>query len=187
MSMINSTVRPFSALVYKKGAIWEMTDQTLKGKWSVVVFYPGDFTPVCATEIEDFIENYKTFADMGVEIYGCSIDSVYVHQQWMRHSHFSAEAQFPLIGDTAHAVCKAFDVFNEAKGCADRSSFVVAPDLTIKMIEINDSSVGRNSDELRRKIEALQYLAKNPNHFCPAKWTPSHDTLRPSLNLMGKI
>jgi NADH-dependent peroxiredoxin subunit C len=187
MSLINSTVKPFSATAYQNGKFIPVSDESMKGKWSVVVFYPADFTFVCPTELEDLADNYEEFKRIGVEVYGVSTDSHFAHKAWHDTSPAIGKVEYPLIGDPTTTISRNFDVLIEEEGMALRGTFVINPEGQIKLCEIHDNGIGRDASELLRKVKAAQYIAAHPGEVCPAKWTEGEETLTPSLDLVGKI
>jgi len=187
MSLINTQVKPFKATAYHAGKFVELTEQSLKGKWSVFVFYPADFTFVCPTELEDLANQYSQFRDLGVEVYGISTDTHFAHKAWHDTSDAIRKVQYPLIGDPTGQITRNFGVMIEEEGLALRGTFVINPEGGIKACEIDDNGIGRDASELLRKVKAAQYIAKNPGQVCPAKWQEGAATLTPSLDLVGKI
>ena len=187
MPIINNQVKPFNATAYHKGEFVQVSEADLKGKWSVVFFYPADFTFVCPTELGDLADNYAEFQKLGVEIYGVSTDTHFTHKAWHDTSDTIGKIQYPLIGDPTHVIARNFDVLIEEAGLADRGTFVINPEGQIKIVEINDGGVGRDASELLRKVKAAQYVAAHPGEVCPAKWKEGEATLAPSLDLVGKI
>jgi peroxiredoxin (alkyl hydroperoxide reductase subunit C) len=187
MPIINSQVKPFKATAYHNGDFVSVSEADLKGKWSVVFFYPADFTFVCPTELGDLADNYAEFKKLGVEIYGVSTDTHFTHKAWHDTSDTIGKIQYPLIGDPTHVISKNFDVLIEDAGIADRGTFVINPEGQIKIVELNDGGVGRDASELLRKVKAAQYVAAHPGEVCPAKWKEGEATLAPSLDLVGKI
>ncbi len=187
MSLINSEVKPFKATAYHNGKFVPVTNENLKGKWSVFVFYPADFTFVCPTELGDLADNYAAFQKMGVEIYSVSTDTHFTHKAWHDTSDTIGKVQYPMIADPTLALSRAFEVLIEEEGLAYRGTFVIDPEGKIKIIEVHDNGIGRDAKELLRKVQAAQYVAAHPGEVCPAKWTPGADTLSPSLDLVGKI
>lgn len=187
MPIINSQVKPFNATAYHKGEFVQVSEADLKGKWSVVFFYPADFTFVCPTELGDLADNYAEFQKLGVEIYGVSTDTHFTHKAWHDTSDTIGKIEYPLIGDPTHVISRNFDVLIEEAGLADRGTFVINPEGQIKIVELNDGGVGRDAAELLRKVKAAQYVAAHPGEVCPAKWKEGEATLAPSLDLVGKI
>jgi peroxiredoxin (alkyl hydroperoxide reductase subunit C) len=187
MSIINTQVKPFKATAYQNGKFIELTEASLIGHWSVLVFYPADFTFVCPTELGDLADHYDTFKSLGVEIYGVSTDSHFAHKAWHDSSDTIAKVSYPLVGDPTGRLARNFDVMIEEEGMALRGTFVVNPEGQIKLCEIHDNGIGRDATEMLRKVQAAQYVAAHPGEVCPAKWTPGAETLAPSLDLVGKI
>jgi peroxiredoxin len=187
MSLINTEVKPFSATAYHNGNFVPVSEADMKGKWSVVFFYPADFTFVCPTELGDLADNYAEFQRLGVEIYGVSTDTHFTHKAWHDTSDTIGKIEYPLIGDPTGTITRNFDVMIEEDGMADRGTFVIDPEGKIQLVEVNAGGIGRNAVELLRKIKAAQYVAAHPNEVCPAKWEEGDTTLAPSLDLVGKI
>ena len=187
MSLINTTIKPFKTQAFHNGKFVEVTDQTLKGKWSVVVFYPADFTFVCPTELEDLADRYAEFQKLGVEVYSVSTDTHFAHKAWHDTSDAIKKVQYVMIGDPTGAITRNFDVMIEEEGLALRGTFLINPEGRIKLCEIHDNGIGRDATELLRKVRAAQYVANHPGEVCPAKWKEGDKTLKPSLDLVGKI
>ena len=187
MSLINTTVTPFKAQAFHNGKFIEVTDASLKGKWSTLIFMPAAFTFNCPTEVEDAADNYPEFQKLGVEVYGVSTDSHFAHKAWHDTSDAIKKVNYPLIGDPTTVLSRAFDVLIEEEGLAYRGTFVINPEGKIKIAEIHDNGIGRDASELLRKVKAAQYVASHPGEVCPAKWTEGAKTLKPSLDLVGKI
>ena len=187
MSLINSEIKPFKATAYQQGEFIDVSNETLKGKWSVFFFYPADFTFVCPTELEDLADNYAAFKKLGVEIYSVSTDTHFSHKAWHDTSAAIKKIEYPMVADPTHALSRNFDVLIEADGIADRGTFVVDPQGRIQIVEITAGGIGRDAQELLRKIKAAQYVADHPGEVCPAAWQEGEKTLAPSLDLVGKI
>ncbi len=186
-SLINSEIMAFDATAYHQGQFTEVSEAELKGKWSVVFFYPADFTFVCPTELGDLADHYAEFQKMGVEIYSVSTDTHFTHKAWHDSSETIGKIQFPMIGDPTGVITRNFGVMIEEEGLAERGTFVIDPQGRIQIVEINAGGIGRNAAELLRKVKAAQYVASNPGEVCPAKWQEGEATLAPSLDLVGKI
>lgn len=187
MALINTTIKPFKAEAYRNGEFVTITDADLKGKWSVVFFYPADFTFVCPTELGDLADNYAEFQKLGVEIYSVSTDTHFVHKAWADASDTIKKIQYTMVGDPTGTITRNFDVMIEEAGQALRGTFVINPEGEIKVCEIHDLGIGRSATELLRKIQAAQYIATHDGEVCPASWQPGSETLAPSLDLIGKI
>jgi len=187
MSLINTTIKPFKATAFHQGKFVTVTDADLKGKWSVFFFYPADFTFVCPTELGDVADLYKDFQKLGVEVYSVSTDTHFTHKAWHDASDTIKKINYVMLGDPTQAISRNFDVLIEEEGLALRGTFIVNPQGVIKVAEIHDLGIGRDAKELLRKVQAAQYVADHPGEVCPAKWTPGASTLKPSLDLVGKI
>ena len=185
--IINSQIPEFKVQAYQNGEFKTVSSNDLKGKWAVFFFYPADFTFVCPTELVDMAEKYDIFQEMGVEIYSVSTDTHFVHKAWHDASESIRKIGYPMLADPTGALSRAFGVMIEEEGIAYRGTFVVNPEGRIKIAEIHDNGIGRNADELLRKIEAAQFVASHPGEVCPAKWKKGDQTLKPSIDLVGKI
>jgi NADH-dependent peroxiredoxin subunit C len=186
-SLINTEVKPFKATAYYNGRFIDVTEASLKGEWTVMFFYPADFTFVCPTELGDMADLYPEFQKLGVEIYAVSTDTHFTHKAWHDTSETIGKIQYPMIGDPTGALTRNFGVMIEEAGLAERGTFVMDPEGRIQIIEINAGGIGRDASELLRKIKAAQYVAAHPGEVCPAKWQEGDKTLAPSLDLVGKI
>ena len=187
MSLINTEIKPFKATAFHNGKFVPVTHESFKGRWSVLVFYPADFTFVCPTELGDLADHEDEFTRLGVQIYGASTDTHFAHKAWHDTSDTIAKVRYPLIGDPTGTLARNFGVMIEDEGLALRGTFVIDPNGLIKIVEIHDNGIGRDATELLRKVKAAQYVASHPGEVCPAKWTPGAHTLSPSLDLVGRI
>ncbi|MEZ5539682.1 MAG: alkyl hydroperoxide reductase subunit C [Pseudomonadales bacterium] len=186
-SLINTTVLPFKATAFHNGKFVEVSDADLKGKWSVVCFYPADFTFVCPTELGDLADTYAEFQKIGVEVYSVSTDTHFTHKAWHDTSDTIKKIKYPMIGDPTGTITRNFGVMIEEAGLALRGTFVINPEGVIKVCEIHDLGIGRDASEMLRKVKAAQYVASHDGEVCPAKWKEGDKTLKPSLDLVGKI
>lgn len=187
MNLINSKIPDFSVQAYVNDSFKTVTQNDLKGKWAVFFFYPADFTFVCPTELGDMADNYEKLKSMGVEVYSVSTDTHFTHKAWHDASETIKKIKFPMLADPTGHLSRAFGVHIEAEGVANRGTFVVNPEGLIKIVEVHDNGIGRNAEELVRKIQAAQFVATHSGEVCPAKWKPGQETLKPGLNLVGKI
>jgi peroxiredoxin (alkyl hydroperoxide reductase subunit C) len=187
MSLINTQIKPFASTAFHNGAFVPVSEADLTGKWSIVFFYPADFTFVCPTELGDLADHYADFQRLGVEIYSVSTDTHFTHKAWHDASDTIAKIQYPMIGDPSGVITNNFGVMREGQGLADRGTFVIDPQGVIQVMEVSCEGVGRNAAELLRKVKAAQYIAAHPGEVCPAKWEEGDDTLAPSLDLVGKL
>ncbi|HEY4391508.1 MAG TPA: alkyl hydroperoxide reductase subunit C [Paenibacillus sp.] len=187
MSLIGTEVLPFNASAYHNGEFIEVSEANFKGKWSVVCFYPADFTFVCPTELEDLQNHYEALKQLGAEVYSVSTDTHFVHKAWHDSSEAIGKVKYIMIGDPSHTISRNFDVLIEADGVADRGTFIIDPDGVIQAVEINAGGIGRDASILVDKIKAASYVRNHPGEVCPAKWKEGGETLKPSLDLVGKI
>ena len=185
--ILNSQLPEFSVQAFQNGAFKTVTNNDLKGKWAILFFYPADFTFVCPTELVVMADKDGKFQEMGVEVYSVSTDSHFVHKAWHDASETIRKIKNPMLADPTGALSRAFGVMIEEEGMAYRGTFLVNPEGKIKIAEIHDNGIGRNADELLRKVEAAQFVASHPNEVCPAKWKKGEATLKPSIDLVGKI
>ncbi|HAY61689.1 MAG: peroxiredoxin [Acidaminococcaceae bacterium] len=187
MSLISKEVSDFTASAFLNGKIVDVSKKDILGKWSIFFFYPADFTFVCPTELEDLAARYDEFKKAGCEIYSVSCDTAYVHKAWHDASDKIRTIAYPMVADPTHALSKDFDVYIEAAGVAERGTFIVNPEGRITAYEVSAGNVGRNADELLRKLQACQFVHEHGDQVCPAKWHPGERTLTPSLDLVGQL
>ncbi|MBM7624636.1 alkyl hydroperoxide reductase subunit C [Sporohalobacter salinus] len=187
MSLIGKEVLPFKAQAYQNGEFLEVTEESFKGQWSVVVFYPADFTFVCPTELENLQDEYENLKELGVEVYTVSTDTHFTHKAWHDNSETIGKIEYVMVGDPSHTLSRNFDVLIEEEGLADRATFIIDPDGVVQGMEINAGNIGRDASAIVRKVKAAQYVRNNPEEVCPAKWEEGSETLEPNLDLVGKI
>ena len=187
MTYINKEVVEFTVQAYVGNEFKTVTKDDILGKWSVFFFYPADFTFVCPTELEDLANKYEDFKNIGCEIYSVSCDTHFVHKAWHDASKTIQKIQYPMLADPTGVLARGFDVMIEEDGMAERGSFIVNPEGKIVAYEVTAGNVGRNADELFRRVQASQFVAEHGDQVCPAKWQPGAETLKPSLDLVGLI
>ena len=187
MSMINKEVNDFSVQAYVDNSFKTVSKSDILGKWSVFFFYPADFTFVCPTELVDLANKYGEFQSAGCEIYSVSTDTHFVHKAWHDASERIQKIQYPMLADPTHALSRDFEVLIESDGLAERGSFIVNPEGRIVSYEVSAGNVGRNADELFRKLQACQFVHEHGDEVCPAKRQPGAETLKPSLDLVGQL
>ena len=171
--ILNSQLPEFSVQAFQNGAFKTVNNNDLKGKWAILFFYPADFTFVCPTELVDMADKYA--------------DSHFVHKSWHDASESIRKIKYPMLADPTGALSRALGVYIEEEGMAYRGTFVVNPEGKIKVVELNDNNIGRDASELLRKVEAAQFVATHDGEVCPAKWKKGESTLKPSIDLVGKI
>ena len=186
-NLIGKKLEEFSVPCYHNEEFINVTNDDLKGKWSVLFFYPGDFTFVCPTELEDLANHYEEFKAIDTEIYSVSTDSEFTHKAWKDASEAISKVKYPMLADRAFVLSEMFGVLIEGEGQALRGSFIVNPEGEIVAYEIHSPGIGRNAKELLRKVKAAQYVNKHGDQVCPANWEPGEETLTPGIDLVGKI
>lgn len=187
MSLINKEIGDFTVYAFQNNEFHTVSKKDVLGKWSVFFFYPADFTFICPTELEDLQNNYAKFQEEGCEIYSVSTDTHFVHKAWHDHSERVKNITYPMLADPTHVLSDDFGVLIEEDGTAERGTFIVNPQGRIVAYEVNAGNVGRNADELFRKLQASKFVAENGDQVCPAKWHPGEKTLKPSLDLVGAL
>lgn len=158
-----------------------------KGKWVVLLFYPADFTFVCPTELEEAALRYAEFKKLDAEILSVSTDTVFVHKAWHDNSPAIKKITYPMLADPTGKLCKFFGTYIEEEGLSFRGSFIIDPDGVLKAMDVHDNSIGRSTDEILRKLEASVYVRGHKGEVCPVNWKKGQKTLKPGLNLVGKI
>ncbi|MCX7007108.1 MAG: redoxin domain-containing protein [Kiritimatiellaeota bacterium] len=156
-------------------------------KWVVLFFYPADYTFVCPTELADLGDKYAAIKQLGGEAISVSTDTKFVHMAWQRDEKLLANVHYPMGADPTGNVSRLFGVYDPASGLDYRGTFIISPDGKLVSAEVNFLNVGRNCEELVRKLEANAYLAKHGDEACPAKWQPGKKTLKPSAAMVGRV
>ena len=187
MIKINQKSPEFTADSFYNNQIEKINSNNYKGKWLVLMFYPADFTFVCPTELGEFADNYEEFQRLNTEVLSISTDTAFVHKAWYDYSDTIKRIKFPMLADPSGKICKSFGTYIEEEGLSLRATFIIDPEGNLKSYEIHDNSIGRNVNEILRKLKAAQYVAKNKGEVAPANWEEGKKTLRPSLDLVGKI
>ncbi len=185
--VIGKEAPQFEAEIFQNEEIKKIKLEDYKGKWTILFFYPADFTFVCPTELGDLADKYEEFKKLDTEILSVSTDTVFVHKAWHDESDTIKKINFPMIADPTGSISRSYGVMIEEEGLALRGTFIIDPDGNLKTMEIHDNGIGRNMDELLRKLQAAQFVYKNGDQVCPANWKPGNDTLKPGLDLVGKL
>ncbi len=173
--------------VFQKGKISTLSFKQLRGKWTILFFYPKDFTFVCPTELGEMAGLYDEFTKLDAEVVSVSTDTPEVHKAWHDTSDTIKQISYPMAADPSHELSDLFGVLIEEDGIAMRGTFIISPEGEVKTIEINDGSIGRNAKETLRKLKAAIYIGEHPANVCPASWNEGDDTLTPGVDLVGKI
>ncbi len=184
---IGETVPDITFEMYQREEVKKVALSDYRGKWLVLLFYPADFTFICPTELEEAAEQYSEFQKEGCEILAVSTDTIFVHKAWHDNSPAIKKITYPMVADPTGKLCRAFGTYIEEEGLSLRGSFVIDPDGILKAYEMHDNSIGRNIEELLRKVQAAKFVREHKGEVCPVKWKPGSKTLRPGLDLVGKI
>ena len=187
MIRVGQTIPEFEFEAHHNDATMQMKLSDFKGKWLVLLFYPADFTFICPTELTEAAMLYDRFRAEGAEIISISTDTVFSHKAWHDSSKSINVIKYPMAADPTGKICKAFGTYIEEEGLSLRGSFIIDPYGVLKAVDIHDNSIGRNANEILRKLQAARLVRENEGSVCPANWTPGKDTFRPGLGLVGKI
>lgn len=164
-----------------------LADIKKSGKWTVLVFYPADYTFVCPTELADVARHQDDLAREGAVVVGVSRDTKFVHLAWLREEKLLKDVRYLMASDTTGTVSRLFGVLDEASGLSLRGTFIISPEGRLVGSEVNFFNVGRSAEELVRKVKANVYLAKHPDEACPANWSQGSKTLKPGKDLVGRV
>ena len=154
-------------------AFVDIDNNTYKGKWLVVFFYPKDFTFVCPTEITGFAKLDQAFKDRDAQLLTGSTDSEFVHHAWRTHHKDLNSLPFPMLADIKRELTSALGILDKGEGVCLRATFIVDPEGIIRFVSVNDLSVGRNPQEVLRVLDALQ-----TDELCPCNWKKGEDTIK---------
>jgi len=177
----------FKAEVFHEGEIKKISLEDYRGKWIIVFFYPADFTFVCPTELSEMADKYEDFKEQKAEVLSISTDKVFTHKAWHDASETIKKIKFPMVADPTHEISWKYQTLIEEEGVSLRGSFLIDPDGILRAYEVHDNSIGRSANELFRKLEAAKFVAEHGGEVCPANWQPGSKTLKPGLDLVGKI
>ncbi len=187
MVKIGEKVPDFELEAFHNEQIKKIKLSTYRGKWLVLIFYPADFTFVCPTELEEAADLYEEFKKTGAEVMSVSTDTVFVHKAWHDTSSAIKKIRFPMLADPAGNLCREFGTYIEDEGLSLRGSFIIDPEGVLKAMEVHDNSIGRSAKELLRKLQAARFVRENKGLVCPASWEPGKETIKPGLDIVGKI
>lgn len=152
----------------------EMTNNftNSEGRWTVMFWWPKDFTFVCPTEIAEFNHAYEEFRDRNATLIGASTDSEFVHLAWRRDHDDLRGLKFPMLADTSKTLAEELGILEENEKIAYRATFIIDPENVIRWVSVYDLSVGRNVEEVIRVLDALQ-----TDELCPCNWVKGEETL----------
>ncbi len=184
---VGKPIPDFTLTAYQNDELIDVTLSNYKGKWLILFFYPADFTFVCPTELEELADNYDAFKKENAEILSVSTDTKWVHKAWHDTSDAIKKITFPMLADPTQKLSRAFGVYIEEDGVDLRGSFVIDPEGVLQAMEVHADGVGRNAKELLRKLKAAKFVHEHGGQVCPANWEEGDSTLKPGLDLVGKI
>jgi lipoyl-dependent peroxiredoxin subunit C len=148
-------------------------NDSFKGKWQVVFFWPKDFTFVCPTEIAAFGKLDKEFKARDAQLLGVSIDSEFVHLAWRSTKDELKNLPFPMLSDIKRELSQQLGILDQEAGVSQRATYIVDPEGVIRFVYVTDLNVGRSPDEVLRVLDALQ-----TDELCPCNWQKGQDTLK---------
>lgn len=184
---IGDTLPELELDVFFEGKEQKIYSEDYEGKWLIFFFYPADFTFVCPTELEELADMYTQFKTEGAEILSVSTDTVFVHKAWKDNSPAIKKVMFPMVADPTGEICELFGTYIYDEGMSLRGTFIIDPAGELVAMEIHNNSIGRSAKELLRKLRAAKFVAEHGGQVCPASWEPGDDTLKPGMDLVGKI
>ena len=187
MLKINQKAPEFNLEVFHNNDSKKINLNEFKGKWVILAFYPADFTFVCPTELGELADKYEELKSLNTEIISISTDTIYVHKAWHDDSETIKKITYPMAADPTGKMCKDYGTYIDEEGLSIRATFIIDPDGVIKAYDIHDNSIGRSSDEIIRKLKAVQFVRENGDQVCPANWAPGKETITPGLDKVGKI
>lgn len=186
-SLIGKDLPGMELDAYHEDQIKKIKLSDYRGKWLILFFYPADFTFVCPTELKDLADKYEEISKLNTEVLSVSTDTVFTHKAWHDSSESIKAVKFPMLADPTGKLCKALHTYIPEDGLSLRGTFIISPTGQIKAMEVNDNSIGRSGAELLRKLQAAIHVESHDGEACPANWNPGQDTLKPGLDLVGKI
>jgi len=185
--LVGKEAPDFTAEAFVSNKIAKINLKKLRGKWIVLAFYPADFTFICPTELGELADNYEAFKKMNTEVLSISTDTAFVHKAWHDNSPMIKKIKYPMVADPTQKICFDYGTLISDEGLSLRCTVIIDPKGIVRSYDLHDNSIGRTSDEILRKLQAAQFVAKNPGMVCPASWKPGAKTLKPGLDLVGKI
>ena len=153
-----------------------ISNADMEGKWTVMFWWPKDFTFVCPTEIAEFNSSFSEFEDRDTLLLGASTDSEFVHLAWRKDHDDLRDLKFPMIADTSKSLAEELGILEENEKIAYRATYIIDPQGIVRWVNINDLKVGRNVEEVIRVLDALQ-----TDELCPCNWSKGEETLTKQL------
>lgn len=185
--LIGNKLPDFELEAFQNDKTRKIKFSALRNKWLVLLFYPADFTFICPTELAAVAELYGAFKKEGAEVMSVSTDTAFVHKAWHDNSPMIKKITYPMLADPTGRLCRFFGTYLENEGLSLRSTVIVDPDGIIKAVDTHDNSIGRNSEEILRKLQAAKFVREHKTEVCPVNWKPGAKTLKPGMDLVGKL
>ncbi len=190
MSLVGRPAPDFELEGYFNGQFNKYKLSDFRKKWVVLLFYPLDFTFVCPTEVLNFSAAAEKFNKLSCEIFGISVDSVYVHKAWVdtkrEDGGLGGSLNYPLLSDLNKVTARDYGILIEEEGVALRGLFLISPEGVIMHSTINSLSVGRSVTEAMRVTKAFQFVSSHVGQVCPADWEEGKDTMMANSDGMKK-
>lgn len=190
LPIIGQPIPEFEVDIYHNETFRTAHLSDFKGKWIIFFFYPADFTFICPTELEEMATHYAEFQKLNAEVLAVSTDTKFAHKAWHDHSAAIKKITFPMIADPTGELTRSMGVYieeGEDRGLAQRGTFIIDPDGVLQAYEVHANNIGRSASELLRKLEAAIFVREHGGEVCPANWKPGNKTLKPGIDLVGKI
>ncbi len=190
MCLVSHPAPGFELEGYFKGQFetYKLSDH--RGKWVILLFYPLDFTFVCPTEVLNFSAAAEQFAKLNCQIFGISVDSMYVHKAWVdtkrEDGGLGGSLNYPLLSDLNKVTARDYGILLEKEGVALRGLFLINHEGMIMHSTINSLSVGRSVTETLRVLKAFQFVSIHDGLVCPADWEEGKDTMVANSDGMKK-
>ncbi len=187
MIQIGEKIPNLGADIYHNEETKKVNFSDYAGKWLILLFYPADFTFVCPTELTEMASQYDEVKKLGAEVISVSTDTVYAHKAWHDSSPSIKKINYPMAADPTGIICKTFGTYIENEGLSLRATLIIDPDGVLKAMDVHDNSIGRSTKEIIRKLQAAKFVREHGGNVCPASWEPGKTTLKPGLDLVGKL
>lgn len=181
MSFVGNFAPDFELEGYFNGQFSKYKLSSHRGKWVILLFYPLDFTFVCPTEVLTFSASAEKFASLNCQIFGISVDSIYVHKAWVETKReeggLGGNLKYPLLSDLNKVAARDYGILTGDESVALRGLFLISPEGILMHATINNLSVGRSTNEALRVLKAFQFVSKHDGQVCPADWEEGKDTM----------
>jgi NADH-dependent peroxiredoxin subunit C len=177
----------FNVKSFQNGDVKDVSLKNYKGKWVILAFYPADFTFICPTELGKFADYYPEFKNLGAEVMSVSTDTEFTHKAWHNASETIKKIRFPMLADPTGKICRDYGTYIYNDGMSLRATFIIDPDGKVMGMDVHHNDIGRSVKEVLRKLKAAKFTRENKGQVCPVEWEEGQQTLRPGMDLVGKI